>query len=242
MSGLGINRAFLAGIIGGILGALLFATVPAVTAAVGDAISLGEVTTGNAVTTVRGSSEATLRLVNQQAGRPALDLRVTGGSPPFQVDSSRKVARLNADKVDGRSANQFARVASAYISNPPDQDGPAATTTIIAPTDGFLVMAGSVGVAGLALDSLRCSFAVQGGSGTRFYGHQDVLVDHAGGDHTNNSRDICSISAASEVPAGTYEVSLEIAFRNSANLDRANIWVLFVPFDGTGAVPAPDPW
>jgi len=186
------------------------------------------------VTTMRGSSDATLRLMNQQAGSPALDLRVTAGSPPLKVDSPKKVARLNADKLDGRSASQLTRVASVHTSNIPDQNGPAASTVITAPTDGFLVMAGSVGVSGIALDSLRCYFAVEGSSGGRFYGHQDVLVE-------DNSRDICSTNGVAEVPAGTYEVQFDIDLWNSARLDRADLWVIFVPFDGAGAVATPTP-
>jgi hypothetical protein len=38
---------------------------------------------------------------------PALNLKVRDGQPPLAVDSSRKVANLNADEVDGLSANEL---------------------------------------------------------------------------------------------------------------------------------------
>ena len=45
------------------------------------------------------------KLIKRGAG-PALDLRV-GSGPPMKVNSSEKVANLNADKLDGKDATQI---------------------------------------------------------------------------------------------------------------------------------------
>lgn len=45
-------------------------------------------------------------LVNRGVG-PALDLRVEPGQPPMKVNSSAKVANLNADQLDGKSEAGF---------------------------------------------------------------------------------------------------------------------------------------
>jgi hypothetical protein len=76
-------------------------------------------------------------LVKRGAG-PALELRVGSGAP-LKVDSSQKVARLNADAVDGMNANGVVRVASASA----DQalvggSGGVLSTSIVAPSRGFL--------------------------------------------------------------------------------------------------------
>ncbi|BBL80216.1 hypothetical protein RxyAA322_20700 [Rubrobacter xylanophilus] len=47
-----------------------------------------------------------LRIINRGSGT-ALDLRVQSGKPPMRVNSTARVARLNADKVDGKHAEAF---------------------------------------------------------------------------------------------------------------------------------------
>src|SRR5215211_6132669 len=56
-------------------------------------------------------SGKTLRLRNTDtsAGATALGLEVASGHPPFTVDSSTKVAQLNADLIDGRDSAAFLR-------------------------------------------------------------------------------------------------------------------------------------
>jgi hypothetical protein len=50
---------------------------------------------------------AVSKLTNRGEG-PALSLNVKRGKPPMAVNSSRKVANLNADKLDGKDASRFA--------------------------------------------------------------------------------------------------------------------------------------
>jgi hypothetical protein len=54
----------------------------------------------------RNVADQTSKLVKRGAGA-ALSLRVKDGQPPLKVDSSRKVASLNADEVDGLSAEEL---------------------------------------------------------------------------------------------------------------------------------------
>jgi len=236
------NRHTLAvGLIGGILGALLVASMPAVTAAIGDAVTIGESNRGNATTILRSAADPTLRLVNTSGGT-ALDLRVGQGNRPLTVDSNKRVPKLNADRVDGRNANQLLRVARGVDGNPPDQDGAAATATITAPTDGYLVMSGSIEVSGNSRDAVLCSLAVQRGTGTSWQGHHEVIVHNPGDGHTSNARNVCSTDAVRQVPRGTYDVSIWIDFRVTASLKGATVWVMFVPFDGEGNLPENPDW
>jgi hypothetical protein len=67
-------------------------------------------------------SGKTLRLRNTDttAGATALGLEVASGHPPFAVDSSTKVAQLNADLLDGRDSGAFLRkgvLQSASVSS-----------------------------------------------------------------------------------------------------------------------------
>jgi hypothetical protein len=79
-----------------------------VVAAVGDALKLGQANNADAVTSLSGSSAASLRITNNRADSPALDLRVVAGSSPFKVGSTVKVRYLNADLLDGKHMGFFA--------------------------------------------------------------------------------------------------------------------------------------
>ena len=87
--------------------------MPAVTAAV------GETSKGNMTTILRSGAAPTLRV-----GR---------GNRTLTVDSNKRVPQPNADRVDGRNANQLPRVADDRHSHPPDHNGGAAPATITVP-------------------------------------------------------------------------------------------------------------
>lgn len=75
----------------------------------GGSLILGKAT--NVATSVTGlvgrvASGAAL-LVNNPSGGPALDLRVQAGKAPMKVNSSGKVANFNADRLDGKSSEEF---------------------------------------------------------------------------------------------------------------------------------------
>ena len=60
----------------------------------------------DASTSLRGNAPQNLRIINTGGDGVALDLRVQAGNAPMLVNSNKIVPRLNADRVDGRHANQ----------------------------------------------------------------------------------------------------------------------------------------
>lgn len=84
----------------------MFASAPVV-AGVGDNVIQGKNNTVNKTTTIKGKSEATLRLRNTKAEGTALVLNVEPGNPPMKVNSKKRVEDLNADLLDGRTSGFF---------------------------------------------------------------------------------------------------------------------------------------
>lgn len=75
----------------------------------GGSLILGKA--ANVATSVTGlvgrvASGAAL-MVSNPSGGPALELRVNAGKAPMKVNSSGKVANLNADRLDGKDAGQL---------------------------------------------------------------------------------------------------------------------------------------
>jgi hypothetical protein len=71
---------------------------------------LGKVNTVNRISQLVGSTDnALLRIDNDSKGADAtaLDLRTDSKKPPMKVDSFTRVEKLNADLLDGQSADQF---------------------------------------------------------------------------------------------------------------------------------------
>jgi hypothetical protein len=102
-----VSKNTRAALIGALVAAVVMLTLPVV-AAVGDALKLGQANSVNAVTSLSGSAPASLRITNNRASSPALDLRVAAGSPPFKVNSTTRVRYLNADLLDGKHMGFFA--------------------------------------------------------------------------------------------------------------------------------------
>ncbi|MDP3968001.1 MAG: hypothetical protein Q8Q02_06940 [Nocardioides sp.] len=67
-------------------------------AATGQSLVLGKLNKANQVTTIARTN-----------GGPALSLVTKPGSPPFKVNRPIKVAKLNADRLDGLHSSQLAR-------------------------------------------------------------------------------------------------------------------------------------
>ncbi len=144
--------------------ALVLALVVGVTSAAfgadGDFFKVGKANLASAVSTLTKSG----------AG-PALKLNVDSGAP-LAVNSTTKVAKLNADRIDNREASSFANGVGGVATNADKLDGKdsdeilpfvraqkdvdpwttplqsttplaANTVSVDAPTDGFLVIVGS---------------------------------------------------------------------------------------------------
>jgi hypothetical protein len=98
------------------LGAAVSTVVVAATAAVagngvGGVFNLGQGNTVDQTTALSGApvGKPSLKLTNSStaAGATALSLNVASGLPPFSVNSNTKVAKLNADKLDGFDSTGF---------------------------------------------------------------------------------------------------------------------------------------
>ena len=107
-----MNRFLQGAAVGGIAAALVVAAATALAGTgKGGIFNLGQRNTVDARTVLKGATPTrNLQITNTGVGT-ALGLRVQAGHPPLVVNSSTKVARLNADKLDGLSS---ARLQRAY--------------------------------------------------------------------------------------------------------------------------------
>jgi hypothetical protein len=227
---------FVSGLVGVLVGALLVAAFPA-GASNGDPMLLGKKNNALRITKLIGRRGMEIRA--GRAGNPAINLYSQPGTPPMSVNRDVMVENLNADLLDGFDADGLIRVAFDDTNDANDADGDLVTASLTAPSDGYLVMAGSVDVDGSAFDFLLCELQVDG---TKVDGSTMIVTVDTGVDQTNNSEENCSTTGAAEVADGPHDVTLTVAQRDGTTVfDNASVWALFVPFggDGTPYVPAP---
>jgi hypothetical protein len=86
---------------------VLGAATVALAAAPGDPFRLGKGNVINAVTKLVGKANSPRLVIDNNGNGVALSLQVKPGKPPMQVNSTRKVARLNADRLDNKNASDF---------------------------------------------------------------------------------------------------------------------------------------
>jgi hypothetical protein len=104
-------------------GSIALAAVP------GDPFKLGRLNTVDQITRLLGSaSDAMLRIDNDGSGT-ALDSRVEPGEAPITVDSDKKVASLNDDELDGKTADDFISEDKTYKASE-SEIGPGAGTDV----------------------------------------------------------------------------------------------------------------
>ncbi len=141
----------------------------------GKPVIAGKVTKSGKLTTVQRTKNG-----------PALRLRTKAGAPPLAVTSTAKVAKLNADQVDGQEADALLTRTFAYRL--PEGGTPAVSKSAAFPDlpdgtylvdyqvtlDGdaaftsaqcFLRQAGAAKVIGLAYATIKSSFATVSSSG-----------------------------------------------------------------------------
>ena len=202
---------------------------------------LGQTNAATAITKLAGSAGVagpSLQIDNNSANASAtaLDLQVEPGKAPMKVNSGAQVANLNADKVDGKDANQLVRVASFGGRSPLARGttGTVATTTINAPAPGFLVIDAGVEFSDPgASDVIQCLIEVD----NVFASGSDRFVDlNANPAGAGDELEDCSTNAVVPVAAGTHTVELVGAVTSSGTVwgDTA-LWAIYVPFDGSGA-------
>jgi hypothetical protein len=106
--------------------------------------------TGTAVYAQSGGAAVPALVAKNTAGGPAASFGVTAGVAPFKVNSSTKVANLNADQVDGFDVSQImtggGRIGQASNADVFTFVAPAtqATTSLTAPSNGFVLVQGTV--------------------------------------------------------------------------------------------------
>lgn len=88
---------------------VLGAATVALAAAPGDPFRLGKVNAINKVTKLVGKANSPRLVIDNNGNGVALSLQVKPGRPPMQVNSTRKVARLNADRLDNLDQSAFLR-------------------------------------------------------------------------------------------------------------------------------------
>ncbi len=147
-----ILTAVIAGAAGAILAVVaLFGGTAIAGTGVGAVFNLGQTNTVDAQSVLTGSRKngALVRVVNTGTGTgtTALNLQVPDGKQPFVTNGTGKVINLQADTVDGQSADELARAAGQ--SGTPSPWGGTnrmvlQTVTITAPQQGFVFLSGSV--------------------------------------------------------------------------------------------------
>jgi hypothetical protein len=222
-----------------LVGFLLLAMPAAVSAVAG--LVLGEEnTTGGRTGLTAASGSATLRLANTHSGGSALSLAVEAGNPPLKVNSTSKVQKLNADKVDGLSAHQLLRIAHDSTTDVGSNvEGTMLTVSVKAPFDGYLLITGGVNSDGALGDGayVWCNFELDGlkiPESERLISNKIIT---ANGD-IETFYSYCESSVTVPITAGTHTVNLHWeATSASPNPEEATLSALYVPFDGLGKRP-----
>jgi hypothetical protein len=137
---------------------------------VGGVFNLGKTNTVNAITTLVGSvTGPSLRLDNNStnSAATALDLQVEPGKTPMKVNSTTKVANLNADMVDGKDPAEFSSVYFFGRDNHFDLGSAGGVDKDIATLSGlpageYLVNANVAAVNFQTPDFFRCALRVGG--------------------------------------------------------------------------------
>jgi hypothetical protein len=158
---------------------------------------------------------------------------------------------INADKLNGYRADQLIRAAEKHRDGAlvrTSRRGDGATqilsVNITAPKRGYLVMAASSDVfltgatrgVGTAV-STTCFLALNGAEITS--SRRTMRLEQPDGNSDNESN--CATNSAWPVAAGSHSVQLAGQAGGSTIYDEASLNVIYVPFNGKGNVPDPEP-
>jgi hypothetical protein len=153
----------------------------------------------------------------------------------------------NADKVDGKHANDLVRV--AYAMDQPGADvnvaGIAAQATVLsvsmtAPQRGYVTVTGQIGLTHNGLGAANCHIAVDDLDGNP---GQDVISGSAGTElpdpQGGQEVETCSSMAGFQVEAGeTYTINLNVfVLLHNVDADEGALIAHYVPFNGAGLQP-----
>lgn len=117
--------------VGGIGAALVLTATSALAGSgIGGIFNLGQANTVNAQSSLKGATaKKNLQITNTGSGS-ALGLRVHAGHPPMVVNSSTKVANLNADRLDGLTSAQLQKAYARTIVVSPKATSAASGTAL----------------------------------------------------------------------------------------------------------------
>ncbi len=200
---MGFNRGhFFSSLAGLIVGVMLVAVLPA-GADNGDPIYLGQANTAKSTTRISVNYGMVIR--SFRADVPAATFKVSSGAP-IAVNSTTKVSQLNADYVDGRHAREL-RTTWDWASNDniaTNAEWAAGRAATVPAGGGVILMSGSVDFYnnGTSADLIECFFSIDG---TQIGPSRMTVAVQAKQETT------CHTDAASEQPAGTYNVKFETA-------------------------------
>ena len=217
-------------------------------AATGGNLILGQPNTATSQTGLTSSNAGKALQITQQStgtGATALGLNVPAGKTPFTVNSGTKVARLNADKLDGLDASGLGRIALA--SNESlfgfTSTDTLATATITVPQAGFVRLDGSV----VAYDGFAQTYCTHCAAYVRV--RDDASSSESPmsfaeiGAGTHSSATTIPIHWSFAASAGTHSYSLRTAQYavSGGPLSYYNPVLIaqFVPFGGSGLASSP---
>jgi hypothetical protein len=180
---------------------------------------------------IRNGAITGAKLANDTVTGAKINESSLGTVPRAEAANTASTAN-NANAVNGHAASGIARVASAS-----DDDnalvginGAALTTTITAPSAGFLVINAGADVFATANNTPTCSIQVDNNA---FLPSDRTIQLQAG-----NFEENCTTEAVIQVTAGQHTVDFEfVGMIATTTVDEASLQALFVPFGPTGALP-----
>jgi hypothetical protein len=184
---------------------------------VGGVFNLGKTNTVNAITKLTGSvAGSSLQIFNNStdAAATAMELRVASGKPPLKVNSTTKVANLNADRLDDKDSTELAPILRAQqdgIANGQLVSGTTEVNSVAieAPVDGVLMISGTAYVNNYepsATDYILDP-KVDGSDATPAHWG---AYSFAGANGTPGSRFTPTYTVSQPVSAGTHTVTQEL--------------------------------
>ncbi len=201
------------------VGALLIGFLGPAGAATGDPVVAGQANEANASTIIKGLS-----------GAIPLRLESWARVAPLQVTSRQKVAKLNADLIDGWHANALVRVAFCAIDDAPDYADYECSMRFVAPSEGYVVMSGSVDTwMTTGGDLLHCAFTLDGTEVDGSMREYDLNATNY------NQESNCATDAGAVVSAGEHFVVFHLdSVGLTTRLQGVGAYVVFTPFGADG--------
>ena len=206
----------------------------------------GNAASGKTTTLTSNKNNGPVMKIRNPGNHRGLDIETEGGIPlklngptnkaPMVVNSGVVVSNLNAGKVDGWDANSLVRLGFANDDLVASGVNGTLTTTIQAPSRGWIAITGSAWVFNGSTtipDVVECAIEVNNAEVTGSERFVDVDFDG------NNDSVICGSTVGFRVCSpGTYTIDLE--FRDIAALTTVldgSVTAQFTPFSGAGSLP-----